>query len=535
MSKWYKPLLLSSLLTIPWGASAHNECDDEFKSSDRLQRQIEFMDARDRLIGHFSPEKNATLIASVIRESTAASQDKAVPHALWLQDVPKEVIRHAKALGLTEERALEVAGDIENEINVLEKKAICYHFADPENYRGTRLMMLKLYEDLNVAEDDTDEKPIAFGYITTTFDGNSGGVVHMTYPGDCSNRLCHFTNIDKDQFKGTGIRLVHHPEEVETMVTKLSNVVNGDPVVTDLTALTLNKTGELFTKPEVYVVVHYYDEDVEVDKKSYDRRMMIDIPWALKEGENYGRKRLLTWGNQTKAHLVIMEDDRDIPFRDLQKVVKLGFRAAKTAIELIPGASGVFDFAEALSSIVKSNDTGGDEELLSVLQGWQKNDYIDELVLEIGFDQNKPQHGIKGNAILQLSNMYAEKEVTAESTGDAAAAALAEGTAEPADTISEGDSQVPPSEEPSVIDSSATDTPSEAIPSSSEEKTEGNTEESTEGKPEESTDGKPEDRTSDEEDDESIGADDEEFEEDEEPPKTEVDKDSDGENPKTEL
>ena len=493
MSKWYKPLLLSSLLSIPWGAVAHSECDKLFKSSDRTQRQIEFIKARDRLISHFSPEKNATVIAEVIRQSTAASPDKVVKNALWLKDVPREVIRHAEALGLTEERAREVAGEVEVEIDLLENKAICYHFTELEYYDSDRLMLLKLYDDVNVAQDDKSEQPIAFGYFTTTTDGNSSRVVHLTYPGNCGNRKCHFTNIDKDQFKGTGIRLVHHPEVVETMVTPLSSVVNGNPVVTDLTGMELRKTGEIFTSPEIYAAVHYYSEDVDIDKKSFDRRMMVDIPWALEKGSNHGRTRLVSWHNQTKAHIVIMEDDRDIPFGDIQQVIKLGFKAA---IEFLPVGGAIINFAEALGRVIDTKDTKGDDRLVALLEGWQKNDYIDELVLKIGFDQDKPQPGIKGNATLQLSNMYAEKEVADEPRTEAVEEVVESSERAEASeaTTSGGDQQVPP------VDSS-----SETLPVSSE--------------------GTAEDNTGDTED-ENIPTDDEEFEDEVET--TEPEKDEPG-------
>ena len=411
MTNWYKPLVLSSLLCTPWLASAHTECERLFPSTDRIERQKQFIADRDRLIGHFSPDENAKVIADVIRHSTAASNERVVKNALWLKDVPSEVIRHAEELGMTKERAWEVAGEIETEIALLEKKAICYHFTELDYYDADRLMMLKLYDDVNVTSEDTGEQPIAFGYMTTTTDGRSSRVVHLTYPGDCCDRACHFTNIDKDQFKGTGIRLVHHPETIETMVTGLSTVMNGDPALTDLTSLELTKTGEVFTKPEIYAAIYYYGEDVEIDKKSFDRRMMVDIPWALTKGNNLGRTRLLTWNNQTKAHLVIMEDDRDIPFGDIQKVIKLGFRAA---IEFLPAGEAIIKFGEALHRVIDNKDSKGDDQLVATLEGWQKNDLIDELVLERSFDQHKSQYGVKGHAVMRLNNMYKEIEKTEE-------------------------------------------------------------------------------------------------------------------------
>ena len=411
MAKWYTPLLLSSLLCLPCTATAHTECEKLFTSIVPIKRQKQFINDRDRLISHFSPDRNATVIADVIRHSTAAGSQKVVKNALWLVDVPAEVIRHASLLGLTKKRAREVAADLKSEIEILEKKAICYHFKELEHYHGDRLMMLKLYDNVTVEEADTSTPPIAFGYFTTTTDGNSSRVIHLTYPGDCANRECHFTNIDKSDFRGTGIRLVHHPEVVETMTTGLSNVAHGDPLVTDLTGLELAKTGEIFTSPEIYAAVYYYGEDIDIDKKSYDRRMLVDIPWALKKGANYGRTRLLTWHNQTRAHIVIMEDDRDIPFADIQNVIKLGFKAA---VELLPAGNAVINFAEALDRVINFRDPYGDEKLVALLESWQKNDFIDELVLERRFNQNMAQPGVKGTATLRLSNMYWDQKPVPE-------------------------------------------------------------------------------------------------------------------------
>ena len=410
MAKWHKPLLFSSLIGSCAVTPVYADCSDVYSSRDRIERQKQFIESRDQLIGHLlgsSPEENARIIVDVIRHSTAASNEKVQKHALWLRDIPTEIRRHAEVLQLSEQRAREISSEFESEIDSLEQKAICYHFNGSENYGGDRLMMLKLYEDETSTEKPANQQNIAFGYTTTLPDGRSSPVVHFTYPGYCSNQVCHFQHMDKKEFSGTGVRLVHHPEVVESMVTELSSTPVGEPEVTDLTVLELNKTGEIFTTPEIYAAVYYYGDEVKIDEDSFDRRMMVDIPWALFEGSNSGRTRLLKWQNQSKAHVVIMEDDQDLPFSDMQNVIKLAF---KLALELSSEGSDVINFAESLNRVVTTKDTKGNHGLFNILAGWQEDDLIDELVLERNFNQNNPQSGKHHQATMSLSNMYKASE-----------------------------------------------------------------------------------------------------------------------------
>ena len=261
MTQWLKSVFLSVLICSA-GLAYADRCDSVL-SGTRLEKQKKFTEKRDALIESFRIDKNAGIIIDVIKNSTASG----IKNAIWLKDISREVERYAEKLNLTQKRAQEVAREFDAEIDALEDMAICYHFSQLENYEYDRLMMLKLYEDMNDSTESGDESTIAFGYFTTTREGNSKPVIHLAYSTECTENSCYFRDVAKPDFKGTGVRLVHHPEAIEEITTKLTTISDGNPVKTYLNTLELKKTGVIFSSPEIYAAIYYYGEDVDIDKK----------------------------------------------------------------------------------------------------------------------------------------------------------------------------------------------------------------------------------------------------------------------------
>ena len=206
----------------------------------------------------------------------------------------------------------------------------CYLNHKVANEDGEGLIMLKLNN--TVSKEYTE--PVYFGYQTTVLvDGKDQAerVFRFTSSDVTSNTGCVFTNIPISELEALkqvntviqfskNVALVEQTKELTKGLTKelAKELTKGQPDKTTpcandntrwLSGITLHKTLELFTKPEIYVNVGYYDDDNLVSKE------VVDLPWVTSKGFNSGKHLLLRWPQRAnKAKLVIMESDENFPF-----------------------------------------------------------------------------------------------------------------------------------------------------------------------------------------------------------------------------
>ncbi|ODS22666.1 hypothetical protein AB835_12945 [Candidatus Endobugula sertula] len=402
MIKWIYALSLS-IMFYNTSALADFDCEKEMLSETFHDQKEMFRKARDKLFNEAHLDKYHAKIVSMLRKSSAENMSK----SLWVVDIPDMIDEIKEQLDTPE-------GGWENRLTTwkksvedLEEKARCFHYGLTD--QKTPVMFLKLY-------DHGDDKPVIAGYLTTTSDGSPSSTVRYTRPEDCSSNGCQFQDsslkgFDSSQF--TAIRLVHNPESLAKLKEDLVDNETGLADLSYLKQLEIKKTGEMFTDPEIIAAVAYRQEATG-EKET----VMVDIPWALKKGDNRGHNLLLNWRDYTHVNIVLYEDDLDIPYGKILKLLKACITASIEATSgdtlgaILSGAREAF----------KNRNTGSENDLIEYMDGLGNDDLIDEFVIsrEMTRDKRKTDHtGKESIATMHLHHMSlvpAETDVDSTAT-----------------------------------------------------------------------------------------------------------------------
>ena len=182
---------------------------------------------------------------------------------------------------------------LQTRINKLETIGKCFHY-QAQNTSPQPLMALKLYKPENSSPFD-EPSQIFMGYTTASKrNGRPAKQARVTSPQECTMSQCNFTDTPLDQARellktNIVIRLVHNPKEVEKVVSIAPEQPDEVhlPVQTWLTEVTLFKTGEIFTRPEIYMSIAYYSEEQLISK------IIRPLPWVNRKGFNTGSSLLM--------------------------------------------------------------------------------------------------------------------------------------------------------------------------------------------------------------------------------------------------
>ena len=403
MTKWFKPLLLSTILCSPV-VMAGFDCED-MQSKTFHEQKTQFRQAREDFIGQMQLHIYAKKVINVLRHSSADD----MPNSLYVSDIPKKIAEFKYQLDAPEEGWEKRLDFWKNAAGELEEMARCYHFGYLGDDNKEPLMLIKLY-------DNGDEKPVIAGYRTTARDGSPSKIIAYTKVEEsCSERKCGFTDtflkeMDFSQF--TAIRLTHHPEATPKAADNLTDKPHGLPKVSYLTGLKLEKTGELFTDPEIMMTVAYTGGTGE------HRTSVVDIPWAVTADKlNKGRTLLFNWEDFSQASVIFYEDDLDIPYGKIVKIMAAGI---KLTLSLVPAATPALSIIEGVKEALKNKEVDGDTSLITYMDGLGENDLIGEIVItreKLRNQQDSVLTTVKSQATLHLHHMYLPAESDTDSAG----------------------------------------------------------------------------------------------------------------------
>ena len=372
-------LLTASLLT-PLSVSAF-DCEKYLEQSNDDQFK-ELFDRQIGLIEFLRLDQNGTKLVTVMKSATRLNQRGELPITDFIVEIkasyqfPEDDLRR-----------------LDEGIDELEMTARCYHNGNTDDVEGGAIVKW-LYHELG----ETDNPFIGFllpraeagsdqAAEEAGVDGTEEGAaakpvperkVYATTPQQCGVDSCTFETLDQSQVTRDAVQLIYTPrsvvEEVEASAAVNTLDPQGEewPMESVLLQVDLKKTGEVFTKPEIYARVLYW-VDGELQRVS-----VVPIDWALRKGTNEGETRLLIWQDADVVDITLMERDIKFPFRKIGKftasIVKWGMTLAAK------GASATDIISKGLT--VAKDDADLDTGLLARLEKFQKDDFIDEGRLE---------------------------------------------------------------------------------------------------------------------------------------------------------
>ncbi|WP_066016495.1 hypothetical protein [Endozoicomonas atrinae] len=289
----------------------------QFLKQTAEQQRDQFTVSRDQLIEILSNSTNSGFKTTDLAELLSNQNfDPDIGNGIYLANLPRFISYTNKFIDADFFRTLHTR------INKLETLGKCFHY-QAQNTSPQPLMALKLYKPENNSTFD-DENQIFMGYTTASkSNGRPTKQARGTSPQECTTYQCNFTDTPLEQAKEllkthTIIRLVHNPKEVEKVVSIAPEQPDEDhlPIQTWLTEVTLFKTGEIFTRPEIYMTIAYYSEEQLISK------IIRPLPWVNRKGFNTGSSLLMEWPTGSdRAKVTILESDMDIPYRSMANIV----------------------------------------------------------------------------------------------------------------------------------------------------------------------------------------------------------------------
>ncbi|WP_422136813.1 hypothetical protein [Endozoicomonas sp. ALD040] len=353
------PLLIPILLSlfIP-PAFADKECSD-IDALGLKEKQQRLIDMKQRFIETLKPWKH---LDHIRKEATNPSQlDEAGD--LALQSIPEIIQKNYPEVPKT------IQEDISQQIEELDRVADCFHFGK----RNKESLMKLRYRKVQ----DTDSPYIGF---LLPKERDQPRKAEVTSSSSCRDKHCDFTTKNVDDLDKDVILLVHRPARLSTPVTHTKPIVDPNTTATErlperdyLLELNLERVGEYFTKPEIYMHLTYYNGDQPI------REDTIEIPWAKEKGVNKGKTELIIWMNADSVQLTLMENDWEIPFRligkILSKAVAIGIQLASASYPEIGHIKSALD---TLNNRFSSEET----EFYDALGRMNADDLLDTVRLQ---------------------------------------------------------------------------------------------------------------------------------------------------------
>ncbi|KEI72699.1 hypothetical protein [Endozoicomonas elysicola] len=376
-----------SLCTLPSAVSAKEFNCIQFLNQPVEQQREKFTAARDQLIEHFSKSDSygfsTSDLASLLRKKKF---DPDIGNGVYLVHLPNfifETNQHINA---------DFVKDLYFKINNLETIGKCFHYQAQET-SPQPLMALKLYtpEDSNPFDASNQ---VFMGYTTvSTLNGKPAKQARVTSPQECATHQCIFTNTPLEQARellktNTVIRLIHNPKELAKVVYVAPDQPDENhlPLQTWLTEVTLFKTGEIFTRPEIYMTIAYYSEEQLISK------VARPLPWVNKKGINTGSSLLLEWPTGSdRAKLTVMESDMDIPYRSIANIILGIFQHFISDSYASPAITSI---AEHMQDQPKSATSWGDDDYIGKVTVHRRGALTD-IMTDEGTATLKLQHKYK--------------------------------------------------------------------------------------------------------------------------------------------
>ncbi len=187
--------------------------------------------------------------------------------------------------------------------------------------------------------------------------------------------------LDKHLATKSFLHIRHAPGEVIERTDSLTSCPENKSaplVMTAVQSISIQKTGEVFTKPEIFALIFYYDKNGK-----FVRYSRVDLPFALKKGMNRGFQRLIEWDEKSESVLmVVFEDDRNIPYDIIVAFGRLLVKPAEAIFSGVTGGAttvvtGLMDVLRPEVSKIKEGDETLDESALQHLKKFQEDDLID--------------------------------------------------------------------------------------------------------------------------------------------------------------
>ncbi|MGI9273315.1 MAG: hypothetical protein ACR2PT_00470 [Endozoicomonas sp.] len=368
--------LLTASLLSPLSVSAL-DCEKYLEQSNDDQFK-ELFDRQVGLIEFLRMEQNGNKLVTVMKNATRLNQRG----ELSITDFIDEI----KANYQFPEEDLKT---LDGGIDELEMTARCYHNGNTEDVEGGTIVKW-LYHELGETENpfigfllprDEAESDQAAG--ETGSEGTDEGAVvkpvtrskvYATTPQQCGATGCKFDTMEQSKVTRDAVQLIYTPksavEEVKKPVAVNTVDPNGKewPMESVLLEVHLNKTGEIFSKPEIYARVLYWVGG------ELQRVSAIPIDWALHKGANMGQTRLLIWQDADVVEITLMERDVKFPFRKSCSLIASIIHWGLTVATKESKTTHIISEGLALAKTDASLDNG----LLARLAKWQEDDFIDE-------------------------------------------------------------------------------------------------------------------------------------------------------------
>ena len=329
----------------------------EFLRYPLWQQREQLTVARDQFIEYFNRSENHGFSISDLANLLKKKDfDPEIGNGVYLTNLPDFILDTRKHIDDDFLKALTM------KINALEEVGKCFHYQVQETSTDP-LMALKLYTPDQDSAFDPDTK-LYMGYTTVSvLNGIAVKQARFTAPEECDAYQCTFTNVPLAKAKksletNSVIRLIHNPKELEKVVHDTPEQPDEKllPSQTWLTEVTLYKTGEIFTRPEIYVTIAYYSGEELIHKN------VKPLPWVLKKGLNTGYSLLLDWpAGSDKAKLAIMESDMDIPYRSVFNIILDIFQ---NFISDSSVSSGIDSISERLEKRPQLGKSWGDDDFI---------------------------------------------------------------------------------------------------------------------------------------------------------------------------
>lgn len=313
-----KIFVYSILLLCPVSEASIDDfdCNQFLRLPIELQRN-EFVSARDQLIEHFCRSEQDGFTTAELADLIGSKDfDPEIGNGIYLAHLPELI------LDTNREISTEFVKSFSSRVNRLEDIGKCFHY-QTANTTTEPLMALKLYEQ-KTRRLSVNTNRIFFGYTTVTLlDNQPVTVIRGTSTDECKGDQCTFKHIPLERgneliTEQTVIRMTHSPKELNTVISAVQALPDEHflPSKTWLTELTLYKTGEVFTSPEIYTLIFYYSGDRPITK------VVRPLPWVNKKGVNKGSSLLLDWpGGSDSAKVVLMESDLDLPYKAIVDII----------------------------------------------------------------------------------------------------------------------------------------------------------------------------------------------------------------------
>ncbi|MGI9278755.1 MAG: hypothetical protein ACR2PX_03885 [Endozoicomonas sp.] len=350
--------IILSLCFIHSPAFAVNQCSDI--TSLRLDKQEQtFIAMKESFIGTLKPSEHL----DQIRELTTDPKLQDEAGDLTLQSLPDIVRERYPNIPKA------ILDDFTSQIEELDRVADCFHHGK----RNKASLMKLRYRKVKA----TETPYIGFLLPKEPAQPRKAKVASFS---SCEDKTCQFTVKNVDDLDKDVILLVHRAARLSTPVIHSSPIVDPKALSTKrlperayLLELDLQKVGEYFSKPEIYMQLSYYNGDQLI------REDTIEIPWAKEKGVNKGKTEIIIWVHADSVQLTLMENDWEIPFRLIGKILS---KAVSMGLQLASASHPEIGHIQTALGDLRNRSVSEDTDFYDALDRMNADDLLDTVRLQ---------------------------------------------------------------------------------------------------------------------------------------------------------